>query len=94
VVRLDETIDRDGELRFLNDRGVQSKAYFPPIHLQPFYRERFGSKPGAFPITERISSRTIALPFFSRLTEAEMDYVVTTLVEAVRAVPAREIENG
>lgn len=57
----------------------QVDNYFQPIHLQPFYRERFGYKEGYFPVTEGISSRTIALPFYNNLTEKEIDYVVSNL---------------
>ena len=59
------------------------RNYFPPIHLQPFYVERFGYRKGDFPVTEFISERTIALPFYNHLSEGEVDYVCETLREAV-----------
>ena len=42
----------------------------------PFYREKFGYRPGDFPITEALSARTIALPFHNHLSEADVDYVL------------------
>ena len=84
VVRLTDDYtqqQRDRILERLRQRGIGCSNYFTPIHLQPFYRERFGYKPGAFPLTEALSARTIALPFHNRLTEQDVDRVVRTLRE-------------
>jgi perosamine synthetase len=84
VVRLHEEYsrdDRDRILQELKDRGIGCSNYFTPIHLQPFYVEMFGFKKGDYPITEHVSERTIALPFYNNLTEKEVDYVVENLIE-------------
>jgi len=83
VVRFAAGIDRDEVSRRLHDAGVESRPYFPPIHLLPFYREKFGYKPGDFPITERVSASTLALPFHGRLTEGERDRVCDAVEEAI-----------
>jgi perosamine synthetase len=84
VVRLDARIDRDRLIGQLEAAGVSSRPYFSPIHLQPFYRERFGHRPGDFPVTERVASTTLALPFSSRLTDDEIDRVCQALVDGAR----------
>ncbi|MFI4892139.1 MAG: DegT/DnrJ/EryC1/StrS family aminotransferase [Phycisphaerales bacterium JB058] len=71
--------DRDRIVEGLRMHDVGSATYFPCIHLQPAYREKFGFKPGDFPIAESISNRTIALPFFNDLTEREIDLIAQTL---------------
>jgi len=83
VIRLDKNINRDKVIKYLNEEGVQCKPYFTPIHLQPFYRKMFGYKEGDFPVTEDVSSRTIALPFFSNLKEEQIDYVVEKLKNSI-----------
>ena len=83
VIRLAKGINRDRVMEFLRSEGVGCRPYFPPIHLQPFYREMFGYQPGDFPITERVSSSTVALPFHANLTEEEIDYVVDSLARAI-----------
>jgi perosamine synthetase len=83
VIRLADGIDREEVMQYLNQEGVQCKPYFTPIHLQPFYVDMFGYKKGDFPITEDVSSRTIALPFFTNLQEEQIDYVVQKLKEAI-----------
>lgn len=81
--RLDASIDRDRVLVALNERGVQAKPYLPSIHLQPFYRERFGYEPGFLPVTEAIAASTVALPFFPEMTEEQVDAVCTVLAAVV-----------
>ncbi|MCP4594223.1 MAG: DegT/DnrJ/EryC1/StrS family aminotransferase [bacterium] len=71
--------DRDRILTQLRAQGIGSSNYFAPIHLQPFYVERFGFKPGDFPVCEALAARTLALPFHAHLTEAEIDFVCTSL---------------
>jgi len=82
VVRLADRYsgeDRDRILRELRDRGIGCSNYFAPIHLQPFYREQFGFKPGDFPFCEATAARTIALPFHHELSTADVDFVCTEL---------------
>jgi perosamine synthetase len=83
VVRLHPDIDRDGLIGQLEARGVASRPYFTPLHLQPIYREMFGYQPGAFPVTERVAASTLALPFSSRLPNEDVAYVAEVLVDAV-----------
>ena len=85
VVQLPEAVDRDGVIRQLAERGIASKAYLPCIHLQPFYRERFGFRGGEFPVAESVSARSLALPFFTRMTEEQVDRVCEALRELVLA---------
>ena len=83
VVRLDERIDRDLVVRQLSARGIASRPYFSPIHLQPFYASMFGFRPGDFPVTERLAASTLALPFSSRLKESEVKRVASALDDCV-----------
>ena len=84
VIRLEKGIDRNKVIKYLNEEGVQCKPYFTPIHLQPFYKQMFGYKEGDFPITEDVTGRTIALPFFNNLKEEQVDYVVEKLKEGIK----------
>jgi perosamine synthetase len=89
VVRLNDEFgrsERDQVIAHLRKRGIGCRNYFPPIHLQPLYERLFGYRPGAFPVTEHISDRTIALPFFNRLSEGDIDFVCTALREGVQSL--------
>ena len=84
VIKVKKHVDRDKLMEYLNSHGVSSKPYFTPIHLQKFYREMFGYKQGDLPVTEDISSRTIAIPFFNNLTQEEINYVREKLKEGIK----------
>lgn len=67
---------RDDLMHHLLSCGVEVKPYFTPIHLQPFYAERFGFRKGMFPVSESLGERCLALPFYNNLGEEEVSYVV------------------
>jgi len=82
VVRLGTQYNRaarDRVIAGMRRHDIGAANYFPCIHLQPFYRERFGCAPGDFPIAESISDRTLALPFHNHLTHEQADLVCQTL---------------
>ena len=84
VIRLQDEFgveQRDGLLGFLREKGIGCSNYFPPIHLQPHIMEALGTKPGDYPITERIAQRTVALPFSGVLSKEQ----VQTVCNAVKA---------
>jgi perosamine synthetase len=83
VVTLAADVDRETVVKSLTMRGIPSRAYFPPLHLQPYIRERFGTREGMLPVTEDISRRTLALPFHNNLGEAEVDRVADGLRHAL-----------
>jgi perosamine synthetase len=89
VVQLPHRVDRDETIRALAARGVQSKPYLPAIHLMSFYRERFGHRAGEFPVAEDVAARSIALPFFPRMTEGQVARVTQELRAVLDAAPAR-----
>jgi perosamine synthetase len=79
LTELFEPTDRDEIIKLLRAEGIGCSNYFPPIHLQPYMINQFGFKPGDYPVTEYISARTLALPFFSRMDEEQIDVVCKTL---------------
>jgi len=87
VIRLNEKYeqeDRDRIIREMRERGIECSNYFYPIHLQPYYKKRFGFKQGDFPNCEYVSERTIALPFYNNLQEEQIDYIVETLKKIIK----------
>jgi len=84
VIQLPHGIDRDTVVTALGTHGVAAKPYFPAIHLMSYYREEFGYREGQFPVCEDVAARSIAIPFFPQMTEAQ----VARVGEALRAVLA------
>jgi perosamine synthetase len=83
VVRLAEEIDRNSVMARLAEEGIASKPYLPSIHLQPYWRELFGTGEGMYPLSESASRHSLALPFHTRLTAGEQERVVDALARAV-----------
>ncbi len=86
VVQLPHGVDRDGTIRALRERGIDSKPYLPAIHLLSYYREAFGHREGEFPVCEDVSARSIALPFFPTLGESEIERVCEELKDVLANV--------
>jgi perosamine synthetase len=87
VVQLPRGVDRDATIRALGERGIQSKPYLPAIHLMSYYREKFGHRDGEFPVCEDVAARSVALPFFPEMTEAQ----VVRVAGALAAVLGRSL---
>jgi perosamine synthetase len=66
---------RDELMNHLVSNGIGTRPYFTPIHLQPYYSERFGFRKGMFPVAESLGETCFALPFHNMLTEDEITYV-------------------
>ena len=77
-------VHRDCVVRGMQLRGIGVGRYFAPIHLQPLYNRWAGPEP--LQVTERVASRTIALPFFNRIHNDQIDEVCSTLIELTNAV--------
>jgi perosamine synthetase len=89
VVRLADRFtqtDRDAVLKRLQAAGIACSNYFVPIHTQPYITEKLGTKSGDFPLTEHLAARTIALPFFARITDQQIARIKAALVEAIASL--------
>ena len=87
VVRLAEHFrqeQRDAVVQMLHRRGIGCGRYFAPIHTQPAYAGWPARWP--LPVTESVSLRTLALPFFTRLDDESLERVAVALRESIEAV--------
>jgi dTDP-4-amino-4,6-dideoxygalactose transaminase len=71
--------------RFLKSEGVASGVHYPvPLHLQPAYTY-LGLGPGSYPVTESLSNRIVSLPMFAEMTDAEVEYVTSKVLQFQRS---------
>jgi len=82
VVKL-RNIERDKVFSSLRTAGVGVNVHYIPVHLHPFYRERFGTKEGLCPVAEAEYERILSLPMFPELTNEDVDMVVSSVRKAV-----------
>jgi len=70
---------RDQILMKIQEQGIGVAVNFRPIHLMKYYRNKYGFKKGSFPIAEEFGSSTITLPFYPKLTQKEINYVIKSV---------------
>lgn len=75
-----ENIDRDEVVSKLGERGIETRMSFPPIHTQPYYRERFGYSSHDLPRTMAAWSKLIDIPIWPGMPSNTQDYVIDTLI--------------
>jgi perosamine synthetase len=83
VVRLPAGVERDGVRAALARHGIATGRYFAPIHLQPVWPACGGRTAGSLALTESIARRTLALPFFSRISAGQQEQVAEALHAAL-----------
>lgn len=74
---------RDEYMHQLQDMGIGVAVNFRPIHLMKYYREKYGYKPGDFPVAEKIGNSSITIPFYPGLKNEEIDYVINSINKIV-----------
>jgi perosamine synthetase len=74
--------DRQESFRKLRERGIGANVHYIPVHLHPFYRRRFGTGPGLCPVAEAAYEQILSLPMFPRMTDADVERVISELTES------------
>ena len=74
---------RDTLLLALQEKGIGVAVNFRAVHLLQYYRETFGYHEGQYPFAEQIGAGTISLPLYPALSDAEIDYVVQTVIDVL-----------
>jgi dTDP-4-amino-4,6-dideoxygalactose transaminase len=66
----------------MHEQGVHATFHYVPLHLSPAGR-RFAAREVACPVTTAISERLLRLPFYTDMTEAELERAVEVFVTAL-----------
>jgi dTDP-4-amino-4,6-dideoxygalactose transaminase/lipopolysaccharide/colanic/teichoic acid biosynthesis glycosyltransferase len=74
-------ISRNQFIEELATREIASSVHFIPIHLHPYYRDKYRYKPGDFPISHRESQRILSLPLHPRMSDQDVDDVIETVID-------------
>jgi perosamine synthetase len=83
VVALPDNDARERVIAHFERESIGFNRYLPSIHLQPYMRERYGFREGLCPVSEDLSSRTLALPFFTALERDAQERVAEALAAAL-----------
>lgn len=79
------SIDRDRFIQLMADEGIGTSVHFIPLHLQPYWRDRYGFAPEDFPVARELFRRTVSLPLYTRMSDAAVERVIA----AVHTILAR-----
>ena len=77
-------INRAQFIEELGARNIGTSVHFIPVHLHPFYRERFGYRRGDLPQAEALYERIVSLPLYPRMTESDVEDVIAALKDVVQ----------
>ena len=83
MVRLSNGLNRDDVHSLLASRGIATGRYFAPIHLQPSWRAQPAPAASGLALTESVARRTLALPFFNRITPTQQQEVAQALDDVI-----------
>jgi len=87
VVRLggaDVAVDRDQVFAAMRARNIGVNVHYPPVHLHPFYRRRFGFAEGLCPNAEAVYKQVLSLPMFPAMRDSDIERVVGALADAIQ----------
>jgi perosamine synthetase len=83
VITLERGLDRERVIAELEQQGIATSRYLPSIHLQAYMRERYGFSEGLCPVSEDLSQRTLALPFYTAIDPDDQERVAEALAAAL-----------
>jgi perosamine synthetase len=88
VIQLDPSclaVDRARIFSALRAEGIGVNVHYLPVHLHPYYRERFGAGPGLCPNAEAASERILSLPIFPAMSDDDVEDVIKAVWKVIRA---------
>ncbi|HEY4083323.1 MAG TPA: DegT/DnrJ/EryC1/StrS family aminotransferase [Burkholderiaceae bacterium] len=83
VLRLsdDAAIERDTFIERMYEAGIGCSVHYIPLHLQPYWRERYGLKPEQFPHSQKAFERMVSIPLYTAMSDADVQRVIATVRE-------------
>ena len=76
-------IDRENFIKALKSQKIATSVHFIPLHLHPFYRDKFGYEPANFPHASSVFERILSLPIYPTMTEADVRDVIVAVRKIV-----------
>jgi len=85
VVQLSDAtpVTRDAFIERLFAAGIGCSVHYIPLHLQPYWRDRYALTPEQFPQSQRVYERMVSLPLYTRMGVADVNRVVAAVRQAL-----------
>jgi dTDP-4-amino-4,6-dideoxygalactose transaminase len=80
VIRLndDAPVSRDDFIDAMSAAGIGTSVHFIPLHLHPYWRDKYRLRPEQFPNATKAFNHAVSLPLYTRMTDADQDRVIRT----------------
>jgi len=77
------TIDRAQFIEELKERNIGASVHFIPVHMHPYYRDKYGYEPEDFPVTHQEYQRLVSLPIYPGMGEKDVEDVIEAVTDVV-----------
>ena len=77
------TIDRIRFIEEMKQRNIGTSVHFIPVHLHPYYRDKYGFKPNDYPVAYREYQRIVSIPLYRRMTDRDAFDVINAVKDVV-----------
>jgi dTDP-4-amino-4,6-dideoxygalactose transaminase len=81
----DAGVARDSFIERLFEQGIGCSVHYIPLHLHPYWRERYDLRPEQFPHSHHAYERMLSLPIYTRMSDADVERVVSAVRRALGA---------
>jgi UDP-4-amino-4,6-dideoxy-N-acetyl-beta-L-altrosamine transaminase len=86
------SVSRGEVFRALRGENIGVNVHYIPVHLHPYYRDRFGYRGGEFPVAEDAYSRLISLPLFHSMSDQDVFDVIAAVKKVVGSYERAAVE--
>jgi len=85
VVRLTDAapLQRDAFIERMFAAGIGCSVHYIPLHLQPYWRDRYGLRPEQFPRSQHAYERLVSLPIYPKMTGSDVQRVIAAVADAL-----------
>lgn len=80
------SIDRDKFIELMAEEGIGTSVHFIPLHLQPYWRDRYDYKENDFPVALNVFKRAVSLPIYPKMTDADVKRVISAVKKVCESV--------
>jgi dTDP-4-amino-4,6-dideoxygalactose transaminase len=88
------SIDRNRFIELMSEAGIGTSVHFIPLHLHPYWRDRYRLQPEDFPVAHAAYRRAVSLPIYPSMTDAAVERVIASVCEILTAHPKRNTSSA
>lgn len=80
------SVDRDRFIELMAKENIGTSVHFIPLHLHPYWRDRYEYKPSDFPVALDVFSRAMSLPIYPKMTDQDVENVIAAVKKVCEEV--------